>query len=76
MKRDHGSAPTVAKLHCKTIRFQRDDRVLVEVYDRVDKYQRAKIVSMVQRWAGVPVHVLVVDRTIMEVKVEKAKGGR
>jgi len=64
------SAMKLANVQCKTIRFQPGDRVLVEVYQALDKEQEAKLKKTVERWAGKDVEVLIVNRAAMRVYID------
>lgn len=60
----------LANVQCRTIRFQPGDRVLVEVYQALDKEQQEKLKKTVERWAGKDVEVLIVNRAAMRVYID------
>lgn len=60
----------LANVQCRTIRFQPGDRVLVEVYQALDREQQEKLKKTVERWAGKDVEVLIVNRAAMRVYID------
>lgn len=63
--------PRLADVHCTPLRFQPGDRILVKVYHRLDPEQVKKLKHTVEKWAGVPVEILVYCGLDMEITVEK-----
>jgi len=66
-----GVRPKLADVQCSRMQFQPGDRLLVRVYRKLDKDQKAKLTRTVKRWAG-DVEVLVIDSTEMEISVEQS----
>lgn len=64
--------PRIANVQCSPVRFRPGDRVIVRVFQRLDKDATKRIRQSVQRWAGGDVEVLIVDCTLMEVSVEQS----
>lgn len=65
------TTPRLADVHCERIQFQPGDRVLVKLYQSMDKESVTKLIKTVQRWAGVDVEVLVVDLFQMGIEIER-----
>lgn len=65
------TVPRLADVRCERIQFLPGDRVLVQVYRQLDRDALAKLKRTVQQWAGPDVEILVVDRTLMEVSIER-----
>jgi hypothetical protein len=64
--------PRLADVKCSKIDFRPGDRVLVQVYDRLDTEDRRRLEKTVQKWAGPYVEIFIVDRTRMELHIERA----
>jgi len=68
--------PRLADVQCSRIQFQPGDRIMVQVYQRLTPAEMARLRKTVERWAGNCVEVLVVDRTQIELTIERAADGR
>jgi len=64
----------IADVQCSRLKFQPGDRVLVRVYNRLDKDQAAKLRKGIQKWAGPDVEIMVYSPLDMEISVEKRSG--
>jgi len=67
--------PRLADLQCKPLRFLPGDRVLVKVHHRLEKEQESKIRKTIEKWAGVPIEVLIYCDLDMEVSIEQSQTG-
>lgn len=65
--------PRLAEVSCTKIHFDPGDRVVVRVFQPLEKEARRRLERTVQKWAGVSIEVLVVDATKYDVAVEKAR---
>lgn len=63
----------LADVQCSRMQFQPGDRILVRVFQQLDKEQLRRLQRSVERWAGNHVEVLIIDVTKMEISVERAK---
>lgn len=63
--------PRTANINVERYKFQTGDRVLVRVYERLDKDTYQRIYNTVRKWAGKDVEILVIDETRMTVDVER-----
>ena len=68
------SLPRLADIQCSRIQFQPGDRVLVKLYQPLDREQGKRLQRTVERWAGDGVNVLLVDCTKFEVLIDPATG--
>ncbi len=62
--------PGIADVQCRRLQFQPGDRVIVEVFCKLDKDQRKKLRRSVQKWAGCEVEILIYDATKFRITVE------
>jgi hypothetical protein len=63
--------PRIADVHCTPLRFSPGDRILVTVHHRLDDDAKKKLRSSIQRWAGVPVEILIACDLDMEIKIDE-----
>ena len=66
--------PRLADIQCCRLQFQPGDRVLVRVYQPLDREELKKLRRTVERWAGDGVAVLIVDCTKFEVALDHTAG--
>ncbi len=64
----------IADVQCSRLQFQPGDRILVKVYQRLDKDQAAKLRKGIQKWAGPDVEILIYSPLDMEITIEKGVG--
>jgi hypothetical protein len=62
--------PRLANLECKPFRFLPGDRILVRTNQRLDKDAEKRIRKTIEKWAGVPVEVLIYCILDMEIQIE------
>jgi len=65
------SQPRLAEVRCSKIDFQPGDRILVQVYHRLDRDKHRRLEKMIREWAGEDVKILIVDRTQWELHIER-----
>lgn len=64
--------PRIADVQCNRLRFEPGDRVIVRVYQPLDRDALQKLRRGVERWAGSDVEVLIVNCCVFDVTVEHA----
>jgi hypothetical protein len=62
--------PGIADVQCRRLQFQPGDRVIVEVFEKIDEDYRKKLRKSIRKWAGCEVEVLIYDATKFKVTVE------
>lgn len=62
--------PRLADVQCNRVQFRPGDRVLVRVYQQLDRDALERLRKTVVRWTGPDVEVLIVDGSRMEVQIE------
>lgn len=62
--------PRIAEVKCSRIQFAPGDRVLVRIFQSLDREQRKRLERSIQRWAGPDVEVLIYNATKMEVTID------
>ena len=65
--------PRIAEISCSRLKFEPGDRILVRVYNKLDRDQERKLRRSIQRWAGTDVEVLIYNAMEMEVAIDKAR---
>ncbi len=65
--------PRIADVQCRRLVFSPGDKVIVRIYQKMDKQTARKLKKSVEKWAG-DVEVLVVDCTVFDVEVDKSGG--
>lgn len=65
--------PRLADVHCSKVYFNPGDRIIVETNGALDAAQQAKLRRTIEKWAGEPLEILIVDRTKMKVTVDKCQ---
>ena len=63
----------LADVQCSRMQFEPGDKLIVNVNHPLDKDAHTRLMATIQKWAGVDVNILIVDRTQMQVRLEKAK---
>lgn len=66
------NAPNILDLDCTKYSFQPGDKILVRVFGAVDSARRKQIRAMIEKWAGVPLDILVIDATQLEMLVQRS----
>lgn len=65
--------PQIADVSCSKIQFEPGDRILVRVYQELDRGQIFRLRRSIQKWAGVEVEVLIYNANQMEIAIEKGR---
>lgn len=65
--------PQLADIHCSKISFEPGDRVKVDVYRQLTDSEKKKLRRIIEKWAGCELRILIVDRTCMEVNIERVR---
>jgi len=66
------AVPRIANVQCSRLQFQPGDKVIVRVYQKLGKTDKARLMRTVQRWAE-PAEVLLVDTTLFDLDVVEDK---
>jgi hypothetical protein len=66
------ATPKIANVQLTRLKFEPGDRIVVRVYERLDKQQKRKLRRSVQKWAG-DVEVLLVDMRVFDIEVDGAR---
>ncbi len=62
--------PRLASVECKPFRFLPGDRILVRTNHRLDDGAKKALRKTIEKWAGVPVEVLIYCILDMEIQIE------
>jgi hypothetical protein len=65
--------PRIAEVQCSRLQFEPGDRIIVRVYQPLDKEAKRKLRKTVEKWGG-DVEVLIVDCTVFDVDIDKSGG--
>ena len=64
----------IADVQCTRLDLRPGDRLLVKVYDKLDKDQAAKLRRGIQKWAGKDVEILIYNATALDIEVDRKMG--
>lgn len=62
--------PRLADVQCKPLRFLPGDRILVRIHHRLEREEKQKLRRTIEKWAGVPVEILIFCDLDMEIQIE------
>lgn len=67
--------PRLAEVSCSRIKFEPGDRILVRTHHKLTQDEQKKLKKSIEKWAGEPIEVLIVNLSDMDISIEHRRQG-